>query len=89
MQNTKKSKPASEILFRSEYIAYLKGTNLTKAKKIYFTVKTRLNTFYYESDCKDTLAEDYSHIVDMYYGNWGYTVINVTISNQLPKGILI
>ena len=37
-------------------------TKKTTLEKIYFTVKADTNTYYYESDCLDSLAKDLDHI---------------------------
>lgn len=57
-------------------------------RKIYFTVKTNCNTYYYESDCIDSLK------VDLMRVRYAPEVISsniqsITYSNTLPKGILL
>ena len=67
-----------------------------KPEKIYFTVQTRLNTYYYESDSTDSLQVDIKNIAreikveDCQDIPIGLTTFkSITYANQLPKGILL
>ncbi len=76
--------PCDQAILDWEYF-YGEEINL---KKIYFTVKTFGNTYYFESDCNDSLKVDVMRVryaPDVIASN----IESITYSNQLPKGILI
>ena len=66
-------------------------------EKIYFTVQIDQDTYYFESDCQESLQTDIQGIMfNVYIENEIYEdwiefsdSCHITFSNQLPKGILL